>query len=55
MSTNESVEKALSLIEGDKSKVLGLNVGGHIVEPGQYIPKAGNTYDIPQNPTANRM
>ncbi|KAJ9133743.1 Phosphatidylethanolamine-binding protein-like protein [Pleurostoma richardsiae] len=40
MPANESVKKALSLIEGDKSKVLGLKVGQHIVEPGQYIPKA---------------
>ncbi|KAI1382660.1 putative protease inhibitor [Hypoxylon trugodes] len=42
MPTNNSVKKALSLIEGDdKSKVLGLTVGKHTnVQPGQYIPKA---------------
>ena len=43
MPSNESVKKALALIEGEngKSKVLGLKVGKHIVEPGQYAPKAG--------------
>lgn len=42
MPANESVKKALALIEGDKSKVLGLKVGDHAVEtPGQYIPRAG--------------
>ncbi|OIW31498.1 putative protease inhibitor [Coniochaeta ligniaria NRRL 30616] len=41
MPANESVKKALSLIEGDKSKVLGLKVGSTTVaEPGQYIAKA---------------
>lgn len=41
MPANESVKKALALIEGDKSKVLGLKVGDHAVEtPGQYIPRA---------------
>ncbi|KAI0593036.1 putative protease inhibitor, partial [Biscogniauxia sp. FL1348] len=41
MPANHSVKAALSLIETDKSKVLGLTVGKHAdVQPGQYIPKA---------------
>lgn len=41
MPVNKSVNTALSLIENDNSKILGLKVGKHHVEPGQYIPKAG--------------
>ncbi|RAK81726.1 YbhB/YbcL family Raf kinase inhibitor-like protein [Aspergillus fijiensis CBS 313.89] len=41
MPANRSVKKALSLIEADATKVLGLNVGQHRdVQPGQYIPRA---------------
>ncbi|KAI8956639.1 putative protease inhibitor [Daldinia sp. FL1419] len=41
MPVNNSVKTAMSLIEKDKSKVLGLSVGKHTnVEPGLYIPKA---------------
>ncbi|KAI1074557.1 putative protease inhibitor [Whalleya microplaca] len=41
MPSNNSVKAALSLIETDKSKVLGLTVGKHInVSPGSYIPRA---------------
>ncbi|KAI1660671.1 putative protease inhibitor [Daldinia decipiens] len=41
MPSNNSVKTALSLIDSDKSKVLGLSVGKHVnVEPGLYIPKA---------------
>ncbi|PYH45904.1 YbhB/YbcL family Raf kinase inhibitor-like protein [Aspergillus saccharolyticus JOP 1030-1] len=41
MPANHSVKKALSLIEADTSKVLGLKVGNHgAVQPGQYIPRA---------------
>ncbi|KAL4996646.1 phosphatidylethanolamine-binding protein [Aspergillus recurvatus] len=41
MPANNSVKKALSLIEADASKVLGLYVGGHAdVRPGQYIRRA---------------
>jgi len=42
MPTNQHVTAALSLIENDKSKVLGLTVGNHQnVQPGDYIPRAG--------------
>lgn len=42
MPSNKSVETALSLIENDKTKVLGLTVGNHReIQPGQYIPRAG--------------
>lgn len=43
MPASESVKKALALIEGEsgKSKVLGLKVGDNLVEPAQYIPRAG--------------
>ena len=42
MPQSNAVEKALSLIKEDTSKVLGLKVGQHLdVQPGQYIPRAG--------------
>ncbi|KKK12617.1 hypothetical protein AOCH_002312 [Aspergillus ochraceoroseus] len=42
MPANHSIKKALSLIQNDASKVLGLNVGRYEdVQPGQYIPRAG--------------
>ncbi|KAI9931240.1 hypothetical protein ASPWEDRAFT_166813 [Aspergillus wentii DTO 134E9] len=40
MPANHSVKKALSLIENGGSQILGLKVGKHTVQPGQYIPKA---------------
>ncbi|KAJ5104470.1 protease inhibitor (Tfs1) [Penicillium alfredii] len=41
MPSDTSVQAALSLIENDKSKVLGLTVGTHQnVEPGQYIARS---------------
>ncbi|KAK9240888.1 phosphatidylethanolamine-binding protein [Lipomyces kononenkoae] len=41
MPVNASVNTALSLIENDNSKILGLTVGKHNnVVPGQYIPRA---------------
>ncbi|KAK9370197.1 phosphatidylethanolamine-binding protein [Lipomyces kononenkoae] len=40
MPVNESVTAALSLIEKDASKTLGVTVGTHTVVPGQYIPRA---------------
>ncbi|XXG99467.1 hypothetical protein Hte_005806 [Hypoxylon texense] len=44
MPVPNSVKTALSLIETDKSKVLGLTVGKHAdVQPGQFIPKADAT------------
>ncbi|KPM38325.1 hypothetical protein AK830_g8248 [Neonectria ditissima] len=49
MPANHSVQKAIQLIEGDPTKVLGLKVGSHDnVKPGQYIPKAGEPL-IPKN------
>ncbi|XDG09010.1 hypothetical protein ABKA04_008625 [Annulohypoxylon sp. FPYF3050] len=40
MPPQNSVKEALSLIENDKSKILGLTVGKHAnVQPGQHIPK----------------
>jgi hypothetical protein len=41
MPSSESMERALALIDNDKSKVLGVAVGKHDIEPGQYVPKAG--------------
>lgn len=44
MPTDQHVSAALSLIEKDNSKILGLNVGTHKnVQPGEYIPRAGTT------------
>ncbi|KAI1208350.1 putative protease inhibitor [Annulohypoxylon truncatum] len=41
MPSQKSVKAALSLIENDKSKVLGVSVGKVAnIQPGQYIPKA---------------
>ncbi|OTB00529.1 hypothetical protein M426DRAFT_65633 [Hypoxylon sp. CI-4A] len=41
MPINKSVKAALSLIENDKSKVLGLSIGQHKnIQPGQYVAKA---------------
>ncbi|KAK9321082.1 phosphatidylethanolamine-binding protein [Lipomyces orientalis] len=40
MPANESVNTALSLIENDKSKILGLTVGKYNVVPGQFIPRS---------------
>lgn len=41
MPANKSVTAALALIQNDQSKVLGVKIGDHDVEPGKYIPKAG--------------
>ncbi|KAJ5495039.1 Phosphatidylethanolamine-binding protein PEBP [Penicillium diatomitis] len=42
MPSEAHIQTALTLIENDESKVLGLNVGQHKdVRPGQYIPRAG--------------
>lgn len=42
MPSNQSIEKALSLIKNDTSKILGLKIGTHEnVQPGEFIPKAG--------------
>ncbi|KAI9930960.1 hypothetical protein ASPWEDRAFT_167086 [Aspergillus wentii DTO 134E9] len=38
--TAKSLEAGLSLIENDKSKILGLTIGQHQITPGQVIPKA---------------
>lgn len=46
MATIPSVATALTLLENDKSKALGLTTGGHQVTPGQTIPKAGKCNDI---------
>ncbi|KKK15677.1 hypothetical protein P175DRAFT_0507097 [Aspergillus ochraceoroseus IBT 24754] len=40
MPVNQSVKNALTLIKNDPSKVLGLKVGTHEINPGQYVPKA---------------
>ncbi|KAJ5921252.1 protease inhibitor (Tfs1) [Penicillium verhagenii] len=41
MPSQKSIQAGLSLIESDKSKLLGLSVGKHgNVEPGVYIPRA---------------
>ena len=42
MPSEDIVQKGLSLIENDGTKVLGLKVGDHgNVQPGQFIAKAG--------------
>lgn len=46
MPSNTHVNAGLSLIENDKTKILGLTVGNHQnVQPGQYIPRAGEYPD----------
>ncbi|KAM4064343.1 phosphatidylethanolamine-binding protein [Hirsutella rhossiliensis] len=41
MPSNNSVPTGLALLKvGDKSKVLGLTIGSHAVEPGLYVPRA---------------
>ena len=46
MPSNKSATAALSAIETDKSKILGVKVGKHNVEPGLFIPRAGRFYSI---------
>lgn len=42
MPSDTHVNNALSLIENDRTKILGLNVGNHKnIQPGQYIPRGG--------------
>jgi phosphatidylethanolamine-binding protein len=41
MAENSSVETALSLIQEDPSKILGLKFGSHEVKPGEVLPRAG--------------
>lgn len=51
MPSNLSVQKGLTLIEKDSSKVLGLIVGKHNPTPGEYIPKAGKLlHNITEQP-----
>ncbi|KAJ5743017.1 hypothetical protein N7533_010119 [Penicillium manginii] len=40
MPTNDHVKKAFSLIENDKSKVLGLKAGDQAIQPGQYLARS---------------
>ncbi|KAE8391454.1 phosphatidylethanolamine-binding protein [Aspergillus alliaceus] len=58
MPENRTVKTALSHIDQDPSKVLGLTVGPHTnIKPGQYIPKAdaqsppGLTFNAPSPST----
>lgn len=44
MPSNKSATAALSAIETDKSKILGVKVGKHVVEPGLFIPRAGTLF-----------
>lgn len=41
MPSDKSIAAGLAVIGNDKSKILGLRVGKHNVEPGLLIPKAG--------------
>lgn len=41
MPSDKSIVAGLAVIESDKSKVLGVRVGKHSVEPGLLVPKAG--------------
>jgi hypothetical protein len=41
MPTDNHVKKAFSLIENDKSKVLGLTAGDQAIQPGQYLARSG--------------
>ncbi|KAJ5317426.1 hypothetical protein PENANT_c055G04223 [Penicillium antarcticum] len=41
MPSDNHVKRAMSLIEADKTKVLGITVGSREnVQPGQYIPRS---------------
>lgn len=40
MPTDNHVKKAFSLIENDKSKVLGLTAGDQAIQPGQYLARS---------------
>lgn len=42
MPENKSLTEAISQIENDPSKLLGLKIGPHNVQVGQYIPKSGS-------------
>jgi hypothetical protein len=44
MPVNESVQRALSEVDKDESKVLGLTVDKHSPKLGTYIPKAGECF-----------
>lgn len=41
MPSEKSIKEALLLTENDTTKALGLKVGDHNVQLGQYIPRAG--------------
>lgn len=44
MPSTMHVNKALSLIENDKTKILGLTISNHQnIQPGQYVPRAGQS------------
>lgn len=47
MPTNDHVKKAFSLIENDKSKVLGLKAGDQAIQPGQYLARSGPYFSPP--------
>lgn len=55
MPSNESVKAGLALIENDKSKVLGVTTGKHVVEPGLYIPRAGKECSVHPSHTYQLM
>lgn len=48
MPSNKNAIAALSAIDTDKAKILGVKVGKHIVAPGQFIPKSGTLFYISQ-------
>lgn len=54
MPSKTQVTAALSLIEHDRTKVLGLTVGNYQnIQPGQYIPRAGESFIgiLPSDPS----
>ena len=43
MPTRKNVEKAITLLERDENKILGLTFGTRYVHPGQYVAKSGKS------------
>lgn len=44
MPSNTNAMGALAAVQNDKSKILGVRMGRHTVEPGLHIPKTGTKY-----------
>jgi hypothetical protein len=45
MPTNTNALAALAALQDNKTNVLGVTMGKHVVEPGLYIPKSGTIFN----------